>query len=142
MKLHERYKEAKFINQADREDFIFSGGRPYGECEISETVALNDAVIDFTGGVYINKNVHFGRQVMVLSCSHPTSEKDGMKRRRMLRVGMVRIDEDAYIGSRALILEGVTIGKGAYVAAGAVVIKDVAPYTLVAGVPAREVKKL
>jgi len=46
------------------------------------------------------------------------------------------IGDDAWIGTRAIILKGVTIGEGAVVAAGAVVTKDVPPRTLVAGVPA------
>lgn len=48
----------------------------------------------------------------------------------------------ASIGGNATILPGITIGEGAMIAAGSVVTKDVAPHTLVAGVPARFVKKL
>lgn len=44
---------------------------------------------------------------------------------------------DNWIGANATILKGVTIGEGAVVAAGAVVTKDVAPYTIVGGVPAK-----
>jgi acetyltransferase-like isoleucine patch superfamily enzyme len=47
------------------------------------------------------------------------------------------IGNDVWVGSRASILQGVTIGNGAVIAAGAVVTKDVPPYTIVAGVPAR-----
>lgn len=54
----------------------------------------------------------------------------------------VRIGDKVWIGRRALILRGVTIGEGAVVAAGSIVTRDVAPWTLVAGVPAREVRKL
>jgi maltose O-acetyltransferase len=54
----------------------------------------------------------------------------------------VRIGDDVWIGGHATILPGVTIGDGAVVAAGAVVTKDVPPYTVVAGVPARVVKKI
>ncbi len=46
------------------------------------------------------------------------------------------VEDYAWIGAGAIILSGVTIGKGAVVAAGAVVTKSVAPYTMVAGVPA------
>ena len=51
------------------------------------------------------------------------------------------IGNDVWIGNRALILQGVTIGDGAVVGAGSVVTKDVEPYTIVAGNPARVIRK-
>lgn len=53
----------------------------------------------------------------------------------------VTIKDYAWIGTRAIILPGVTIGKGAVVAAGSIVTKDVAPFTVVAGVPAKPIRK-
>ena len=53
----------------------------------------------------------------------------------------VVIGNDVWIGSGAVILEGITIGDGAIVAAGAVVTKDVEPYSIVGGVPAKEIRK-
>ena len=53
----------------------------------------------------------------------------------------VVIGNDVWIGYGAMIMGGVTLGDGAVVAAGAVVTKDVPPYTVVGGVPAREIKK-
>lgn len=141
MRIHERYKEARFIDQSHR-DMDWQGTSPSGEIKVGENVALNDATIDFTGGVEIQDRVHFGRQVMILSCSHPPTIKDGLKRRNALICGKVEIKEDAYIGSRAIILPGVTIGVGAYIAAGAVVTKDVPNYQMVGGVPAVKIKDL
>jgi acetyltransferase-like isoleucine patch superfamily enzyme len=54
----------------------------------------------------------------------------------------IRIEDDVWIATKAIILKGVTIGRGAVVAAGAVVTRDVAPYTLVGGVPARLIRAL
>jgi acetyltransferase-like isoleucine patch superfamily enzyme len=54
----------------------------------------------------------------------------------------VTIGNGVWIGCRAMILKGVTIGEGAVVAAGAVVTRDVAPFTLVAGNPARAIKRV
>lgn len=51
------------------------------------------------------------------------------------------VGNDVWIGSHALIMGGITIGDGAVVAAGAVVVRDVEPYSIVAGVPARIIKK-
>ena len=55
--------------------------------------------------------------------------------------GGIIIGDDVWIGYRATILDGVTIGQGAVVAAGAVVTKNVPPYAVVAGIPARVVRK-
>jgi len=52
------------------------------------------------------------------------------------------VEDDVWLGMESLILKGVTIGEGSIVAARSVVTKDVAPYTVVAGNPAKEVKKL
>jgi len=54
----------------------------------------------------------------------------------------VILEDNVLIGANAVVLEGVKIGEGAVVAAGAVVIEDVPPYTVVAGTPARVIKKI
>lgn len=53
----------------------------------------------------------------------------------------VVIEDDVWIGCNAIILKGVTIGTGAVIAAGAVVTKDVAPYSIVGGNPAKLIRK-
>lgn len=55
--------------------------------------------------------------------------------------GSIVLDDEVWIGCNALIMSGVHVGKGAVVAAGAVVTKDVEPYTIVGGVPAKVIKK-
>ena len=57
------------------------------------------------------------------------------------RADKVTLGHDVWVGHGGIILPGVTIGTGAVVAAGAVVTKDVEPYTIVAGVPARPVRR-
>lgn len=52
-----------------------------------------------------------------------------------------KVGNDVWIGARCMVMDGVTIGDGAIIAAGAVVTADVAPYSIVGGVPAREIKK-
>ncbi len=54
----------------------------------------------------------------------------------------VRIEDKVWIGFNAIVLKGVTVGTGSVVAAGAIVTRDVPPWTVVAGAPARVVKEL
>lgn len=65
----------------------------------------------------------------------------GRKGPEAISKGGVVVEDDVWIGFRATILDGVTIGRGGVVASGAVVTKDVPPYTIVAGVPARPIRK-
>lgn len=56
--------------------------------------------------------------------------------------GSISVDADAWIGTGAVILPGVTVGEGAVVGANSVVTRDVLPYTVVGGVPARKIKEV
>ncbi|PZO98632.1 hypothetical protein FA951_11150 [Dermacoccus nishinomiyaensis] len=70
---------------------------------------------------------------MVTSTDHAR----GGSRHEVRGTGPVLIEDDVFIGQNAVVLGGVAIGRGATVAAGAVVVKDVAPGAVVGGVPAR-----
>ena len=90
------------------------------------------AMLDARGGLTIGAAVATGPDVMLLTAEHdphsPTFEG---------RLAPVSIGDRAWLGARATVLPGVSIGEGAVVAAGAVVTKDVAPFAIVGGVPAR-----
>jgi acetyltransferase-like isoleucine patch superfamily enzyme len=98
-------------------------------------------IVTTSGGVTIGARTLVGYRAQILSTNHvvPDGQADiftsGHDRKP------VCIGEDAWIGAQAIILPGVSIGKGAVVAAGSVVSKDVDAYTIVAGVPARLIRR-
>lgn len=90
--------------------------------------------IDTRGGVVIGSDVTIASEVTVLTADHNVNSPTFEGRQRSVTIG-----DHAFVGTRAMILPGVSIGTGAVVAAGAVVTRDVVAYTIVAGVPARVV---
>ncbi len=104
---------------------------------IGERVFINHACsfLDM-GGITIEDDVLIGPKVNLITENHPLDPAD----RRALICNPIVIKRNAWIGAAATILPGVTIGENAVVAAGAVVSKDVPANTVVAGIPAREIK--
>lgn len=91
------------------------------------------------GGITIGNEVMIGPRVNLISAGHPLSAAE---RRRAITTGPIEIGNNVWIGAAATVLQGVTVGDNAVIAAGAVVSRNVPPDTLVAGVPARVVKSL
>ena len=86
--------------------------------------------------MFIGSNVNIAAEVRIFTLEHDITSPDfGSKG------GAVHIDDWVYIGPRVTILPSVRIGAGAVVATGAVVTKDVEPWTMVGGVPARFIKE-
>lgn len=92
------------------------------------------------GGIEIGKNVGIGPQVKILTSSHDLENTGKPIIQNELIFGKVIIEDDCDIGTGAIILPGVTIGSGAQVGAGAVVTKNVKPYSIVGGVPAKLIR--
>jgi acetyltransferase-like isoleucine patch superfamily enzyme len=102
---------------------------------IAERVTIN---VD--GPVRVGKAVGIGPDVIIYSASHRIGP--GSKRLGRLDSLPVTIEDGAWIRLRAVIVPGVTIGRGSIVAAGAVVLHDVPPNTYVEGNPAKVIRKL
>lgn len=92
-----------------------------------------------TGGITIGDEVMIGPNVSLITGGHPL---DPATRRNVILAAPIVIERNVWIGAGAMVLHGVTVGADAVVAAGAVVTDDVPPATLVAGVPARVVRRL
>ncbi len=109
-----------------------------GSVSIGDDVSIAAFVhIWGAGGVTIGDRVMIGTHVSISSLTHDYAAQV-MKDTLVSRA--VAILDDAWLGSNAVILPGVTIGRGAVVGAGAVVTRDVPAYAIAAGVPARVLK--
>jgi maltose O-acetyltransferase len=100
----------------------------------TNTRVNRNCTLDLRGGLTVGDNVSISPEVMILTASHDAHAPDFA-----YRWAPVAIDDHVWIGTRAMVLPGVTIGRGAVVAAGAVVTRDVEPLAIVAGVPAKRV---
>lgn len=93
------------------------------------------------GPLEMGKDIMMGPEVQIMTGRHNTERTDiSMNQQGFLPVQKVIIGDDVWIGTRAIIMPGVTIGKGAIIGASAVVTKDVPEYAVVAGVPAKVIK--
>lgn len=93
------------------------------------------------GPLIIGSDVMMGPDVMIFHGDHSMSRRDIPMRLQGDSVSKpVVIGDDVWIGARSIILKGVHVGKGAVIAAGAVVTKDVPEYAIVGGVPAKVIK--
>ncbi|WP_416828187.1 acyltransferase [Ectobacillus polymachus] len=91
--------------------------------------------------VFIGNNVMMGPECIVYTANHCFDRTDiPMCEQGFMDIKPVNIGDDVWIGGRVIILPGVSIGTGAIIGAGSVVSKDIPPYAIVAGVPAK-VKK-
>ena len=96
----------------------------------------NDAFLDGRSGLTIGNCVATGAEVMIYTQQHDVDSRDFA-----LEGAPVVIEDFVYLGPRVIILPGVRIGKGAVVAAGAVVTRNVEAYTVVGGVPATFIRE-
>lgn len=97
--------------------------------EIGEGTMIDMGAV-LGGRAIVGKHCHVGAGTVLAGVIEPASAEP------------VRIDDNVLIGANAVVIEGVHVGEGAVVAAGAIVTKDVEPYTMVAGVPARVIKRV
>lgn len=118
-------KDAVFSQKVTLGDFSGIGinAKIYGECHIGAFVMMGTDV------TVITRNHRFDRTDVPMM-------KQGFEDEKPVYIG-----DDVWIGDRVIILPGVHIGNGCIIAAGSVVTKDVAPYTVVGGVPAHFIKE-
>ena len=102
-------------------------------------IGLHNTII---GPVSIGDHVNLAQGITVTALNHNFQKRDQLISQQGISTKKVTIENDVWIGANAVILPGVTIGTHSVVAAGAIVTKDVPPYSLVGGVPAKILKQL
>ena len=117
--------------------FVFSSARIYAPFNVTfeKSACVGPRVQVYSlGKVHLGKRCVISQETFLCGGSH-----DLTSIRLPLTVGDIEVGDDVFIGARALVLPGVTIGDGAVVGAGAVVTKDVPSWKIVAGNPAKEI---
>ena len=104
---------------------------------VLDTGFINENVhITCASKIYIGKGCTIARDVIIRDFDAHSIEQEGFEIAMPITIG-----NHVWIGNRAMVLKGVSIGDGAVIAAGAIVTKDVPPRTLVGGVPAKVIKQ-
>lgn len=126
--------------------------RCYNNLEKSSQIIIGNGVgisafsnITCTNKIVIGDGVRIGRMVLITDNSHGNNDTIAelnipVLERQVVSKGPVVIGKNVWIGERACILPNVTVGDGAIIAANAVVTKDVPPYSVVGGCPAKVLK--
>jgi acetyltransferase-like isoleucine patch superfamily enzyme len=116
---------------------IFTGcefRHPAGLFIDSGTSVGHRSILDARQGLLIGKNVTLATEVMIWTLHHDYNDIHFAGKGDLITIG-----DFVWIGSRAILLPGIKIGEGAIIAAGSVVTKDVLPYTVVGGIPAKQI---
>jgi len=113
-----------------------------GWIKIGSNCTVNSfAVLYGHGGLEIGNGVRISAHVVIVPMNHIYKNREiPIYMQGEIRKG-IKIEDDVWIGAGAKILDGVKIGRGSVIGAGAVVTKDIPPYTIAVGVPARVIKK-
>lgn len=113
-----------------------------GSIRIGDNCSINPYTVLYGhgAGLVIGNNVLIAGHCLVIPANHVFTRTDITINKQGTESKGILIEDDVWIAAGCQILDGVTIGKGAIVAAGSVVNKSVEPYTIVGGVPARFIK--
>lgn len=114
---------------------------PHAGITIGRDCFVGEAnVIRGQGGVAIGNDVYTGPLVQILAVNHVYSDPDTPIREQGITAQGITIEDDVWLAAGAIVLDGVRIGRGSVIGAGAVVASDIPPYSVAVGSPARVVK--
>ena len=101
----------------------------------NNTIINQHCLLDGRGGLRIGSNVNISSHVLLIAGSHDIQDGIGFSG----SIKPITVEDYVWLCTRCTVLAGVTVGKGAVIAAGAVVTKTVEPYAVMAGVPAKKI---
>lgn len=145
------YSQAKFITNYNGQIIIGNNNEfLFGIClvtyggsiKIGNNCSINPYTVIYGHGkgTTIGDNVLIAGHCMIISSNHNFGNKDVPINQQGETSRGIIIEDDVWLGAGVKILDGVTIGKGSIVAAGSVVNKNIEPYSIYAGVPAKKIK--
>lgn len=111
----------------------------YRHLRIGNNVSIGkSAMLQSIGGITIGDNVMIAHGSQIISAGHRITTVEESMRFSGLEIAPVVIEDDVWIGAGAIVLPGVTVRRGAVVAAGAVVTRDIEQFAIVGGIPAKQ----
>jgi len=122
-----------YVSNARNGEGIYIGNKSW--------IGINSVLGSGHGGLFIGNNVIIAPNVTIATGDHDYRDIAATTAEQEYYGSPIHIHDDVWIGANAVIVGGVTVGKHSVIAAGSVVTKDVPAYTMVGGVPAREIKK-
>ncbi len=118
-------------------------GLPHAGIRIGRDSLIGEyTVIRGQGGVTMGDRVYTSPHTQIIAVNHVFDDRDRPFVEQGITAEGIIIEDDVWLGSAAVITDGVRVGRGAVVAAGAVVTHDVPPHTVVGGVPARMLREI
>jgi acetyltransferase-like isoleucine patch superfamily enzyme len=116
-------------------------GLPRAGISIGKNCFLGEFnVVRGQGGVRIGDNVYTGPMVQIVAVNHVYQDHTRTIREQGITAEGVVIEDDVWIGAGVTVVDGVTIGRGSVIGAGSVVTKDIPPYSIAVGTPAKPIK--
>lgn len=141
-RMHNKHNET-YCKENIPVDIVSVGKKTYGNINVKYFGIKNER-LEIGNYVSIAENVTFilgGNHNTDTFTTYPLKAKVLKEKKESTSKGKIVVKDDVWIGTDALILSGVTIGQGAIVAAGSVITKDVEPYCIVGGNPAKIIRK-
>ncbi len=132
-----------FLKKIGKNVYIMNGVVIMSPSKVSigkEVLLNSNTKIGGQNGVYIGNYTLIGYNANIVSQNHAYSNPDKPIKDQGYSGGPVKIGSDVWIGANAVVLPNVTIGQGAVIGANAVVTKNVKPFSIVGGVPAKHIK--